>query len=70
MEAIEIAPPAVQTDLGGKGLNDFGLPLDEFADHVFERLKGGDQSIGYGFAEQAMRATPEQFKAIFDRMNS
>jgi len=70
VEVIEVAPPAVNTDLGGKGLHDFGTPVDEFADHVFERLRSGDQEISYGFSEQAMRATPEKFKAIFERMNS
>ena len=70
IEVIEIAPPAVNTDLGGKGMHDFGVPLDEFADHVFERLRAGDQQIAYGFAEEAMSATPAEFKKIFERMNS
>ena len=31
---VEIAPPAVNTDLGGPGLHDHGVPLDAFADSV------------------------------------
>jgi uncharacterized oxidoreductase len=33
---IEVVPPAVNTDLGGPGLHDFGAPLDEFADSVMK----------------------------------
>jgi len=31
-----IVPPAVNTDLGGKGLHTFGAPLDDFADSVMQ----------------------------------
>jgi len=67
---IEILPPAVDTDLGGPGLHTFGVPVNEFADAVFQRLEAGDLEIPYGFAEQASRASREQLDAIFERMNS
>ena len=35
---IEIIPPKVQTDLGGIGLHDDGVPLEEFADHAWSQL--------------------------------
>lgn len=38
IEVIEIAPPAVNTDLGGSGLHTFGTPVDEFADAIFKGL--------------------------------
>ncbi len=69
IEVIEIIPPAVQTDLGGKGLHDFGAPLEEFAANVLGRLDRGETEIAYGFAEQASRAAPAELKAIFERMN-
>ncbi len=70
VEVIEVAPPAVNTDLGGKGLHDFGVPLDDFADHVMKHLAAGDQEFGYQFSENAMFGTKEQRDQMFARMNS
>ena len=46
INVIEVAPPAVNTDLGGAGLHTFGVPLGEFADAVFEGFGNGDLEIG------------------------
>lgn len=69
IKVVEIIPPAVNTDLGGPGLHDFGVPLNEFADAVFARLKNGDLEIAYGYAEMASRASREELDAAFERMN-
>jgi uncharacterized oxidoreductase len=69
IQVVEIIPPAVNTDLGGPGLHDFGVPLDEFADAAFARLKKGDLEIAYGYAEMASRASREELNAAFERMN-
>jgi uncharacterized oxidoreductase len=69
VEVVEIIPPAVKTDLGGPGLHNFGVPLEEFADAVFARLKKGDLEIAYGYAEMASRASREELDAAFERMN-
>ncbi|WP_295795712.1 SDR family NAD(P)-dependent oxidoreductase [Mucilaginibacter sp.] len=37
IEVIELIPPALNTDLGGKGLHDFAQPVSEFIDSVFLR---------------------------------
>jgi len=66
---VELAPPAVNTDLGGPGLHTFGADLDEFADAVFARLRAGETEIGYGYAEQAQRASRAELDEIFLRMN-
>ena len=66
---VELAPPAVNTDLGGPGLHTFGADLDEFADAVFARLRAGETEIGYGYAEQAQRASRAELDEIFHRMN-
>jgi uncharacterized oxidoreductase len=66
---IEIAPPAVDTDLGGVGLHTFGVPLDEFANAVFERLPRGEPEIAYGTAQKASRASREELDEIFKFMN-
>jgi uncharacterized oxidoreductase len=69
ISVIEIIPPAVDTDLGGKGLHTFGVPLDEFTDAIVEQLKMGSIEATYGFSVESSRATREQLEAIFKEMN-
>ena len=70
IRVIEIAPPAVDTDLGGPGLHTFGIPIDELVDAVMPRLQAGELEIAYGFAEQSSRASRAELDAIFQRLNS
>lgn len=69
IQVIEIAPPALNTDLGGAGLHLDGTPVGEFADAVFEKLKKGELEIAYGFSEKTSRASREELDQIFQRMN-
>lgn len=69
IEVVEIAPPAVDTDLGGPGLHTFGIPIDELADAVMSRLAAGELEIAHGFAQQASQASRAEQDAIFERMN-
>ena len=69
IQVIEIAPPAVDTDLGGPGLHTFGANLDAFIDSIMPRLAAGELEIGYGFAEEARRASRETLDEIFRNMN-
>jgi uncharacterized oxidoreductase len=69
IQVIEIAPPAVNTDLGGPGLHTFGVPLDEFADAAIAGLRQGDVEITYGFSAQTSRASRDELDATFNRMN-
>lgn len=39
---VEIAPPAVKSNLGGS--HDYGEDCDEFCDHVFKRFAAGESS--------------------------
>jgi uncharacterized oxidoreductase len=66
---IEIAPPAVNTDLGGPGLHTAGVPLDEFADDAFRRLELGETEFGYESSERRRLAGRSEFDAIFKMMN-
>jgi uncharacterized oxidoreductase len=66
---IELAPPAVNTDLGGKGLHDFGEPVDAYADDAFAALEAGTLEHGYKFSEAARLADRAGQDAIFARMN-
>jgi uncharacterized oxidoreductase len=69
IEVIEIIPPALNTDLGGKGLHLSSPPVSEFIDVVFRQLKEGRNEIAYGFSEAMTKAGPEELQKTFDRMN-
>lgn len=70
VKVIEIAPPAVDTDLGGPGLHTFGVNVDEFADAAFARLAGEELEIGYGFGENARTASRAELDQLFSRINA
>ena len=62
MEVVEVLPPAVNTDLGGPGLHTFGVPVDEFADAVFQGFEAGQLEIGYGGTEKRGRASRDEIE--------
>jgi uncharacterized oxidoreductase len=69
IEVIEIIPPALNTDLGGKGIHNYAPPVGEFIESVFEQLKLGKTEITYGFTEAMTRSGPEELQKAFERMN-
>lgn len=69
IEVIEVIPPALNTDLGGKGLHDHAPSVSGFIDAVFAQLMDGKQELTYGFSESMAKATPDELKAAFNRMN-
>ncbi|MNI89561.1 hypothetical protein D3C73_1469740 [compost metagenome] len=60
VEVIEVAPPAVNTELGGAGLHTHGEPLDAFADGIFKGLEEGKQEIGYGTSVDRLRMSRDE----------
>jgi uncharacterized oxidoreductase len=70
IKVIEVIPPSVQTDLGGKGWHDSGTPLNEFCDAVFEGLKQGKEEITYGYTTRSSRASRDELDELFKQMNS
>ncbi|CAM3808832.1 SDR family oxidoreductase [Mesobacillus thioparans] len=60
IEVIEVAPPAVNTDLGGAGLHTFGTPVDEFSDAIFKGLEAGETEIGYARSESARKMSRDE----------
>ncbi len=70
IQVIELAPPAVDTDLGGPGLHTFGVGVDEFADAAMKGIGDGDLEVAYGFAAQSSRASRQELDEIFRRMNN
>lgn len=69
IEVIEMIPPALNTDLGGKGLHDTAPPVSAFVAAVFEQLKEGKTELTFGFSESLSKADPAGIQAIFNRMN-
>jgi len=69
IEVIEIIPPALNTDLGGKGLHDAAPPVSDFIESIFQQLADGKQELTFGFSEAMSKANPEELKATFTRMN-
>jgi uncharacterized oxidoreductase len=69
IEVIEMIPPALNTDLGGKGLHDGQPAVSDFVEAVFKQMKEGKIELTFGFSEALAKATPEIIKATFDRMN-
>lgn len=69
IEVIELIPPALNTDLGGKGLHDAAPPVSDFIESIFEQLKQGKTELTFGFSEAMVKAGPEDLKNTFNRMN-
>ncbi|HUR98197.1 MAG TPA: SDR family NAD(P)-dependent oxidoreductase [Pyrinomonadaceae bacterium] len=69
IEVIEIIPPALNTDLGGKGLHDWAPPVSEFIESIFAQLQEGKTSLTFGYTEQMSHAGQEVFGPIFAQVN-
>jgi uncharacterized oxidoreductase len=69
IEVIEMIPPALNTDLGGKGLHDHAPPVSDFVTSVFEQMKQGKNELTFGFSENMVKAGPDDLKNAFARMN-
>ena len=69
IEVIEMIPPALNTDLGGKGLHDGQPPVSDFVDAVFQQIEEGKTELTFGFSDIMYKATPDIIKATFDKMN-
>jgi uncharacterized oxidoreductase len=69
IEVIEMIPPALNTDLGGKGIHDAMPPVSDFITAIFQQLKEGKTQLTFGFSEQMAKANAEELKAAFNRLN-
>jgi uncharacterized oxidoreductase len=69
IEVIEIIPPALNTDLGGKGKHDYAPPVSDFIHAVFEQLKDQKTEIAFGFSDVMLKSGPEDLQKAFARMN-
>jgi len=69
IEVIEIIPPALNTDLGGKGLHDYAPPVEVFINAIFEQLKQGNNELTFGQSDAMKKLNPEEIQNVFKRMN-
>ena len=69
ISVLEIIPPAVNTDLGGKGLHTSGVDVDEFTNAIVNQLESGQVEASYGLATECSHASREQLDLIFKRLN-
>jgi len=69
IEVIEIIPPALNTDLGGKGIHDFAPPVSGFIESIFKQLEEGKTELTYGFTEQVSHAGSDVLKTSFEKIN-
>ena len=69
IEVIEMIPPALNTDLGGKGLHDTAPPVSDFINAVFQQMKEGKIELTFGFSEAMAKASQEDLKVAFSRLN-
>ena len=69
IEVIEIIPPALNTDLGGKGIHDAYPPVSEFIETIFEQLKEGKLELTFGMSEGRLKANNDTIVQGFNMMN-
>jgi uncharacterized oxidoreductase len=69
IEVIELIPPALNTDLGGKGIHNDAQPVSDFIEAVFEQLKQSKIEVTFGYSEAMTKAGPEDLQKAFTRMN-
>ncbi len=69
IEVIEMIPPALNTDLGGKGIHDAYPPVSDFVEAVFQQMKEGKTELTFGMSEDMANANNETVAGLFNRMN-
>jgi uncharacterized oxidoreductase len=68
IEVIEVAPPAVDTDLSGTWLRTHIEPLDAFADGIFKELADGKTEIGYSTSADRLRMSRDKIDEYVEKM--
>jgi uncharacterized oxidoreductase len=69
IEVIEMIPPALNTDLGGKGIHDGQPSVSDFIEAVFRQLKEGKTELSFGTSEERLKAGNEVITEHFNKMN-
>jgi uncharacterized oxidoreductase len=69
IEVVEVIPPALNTDLGGKGIHDGAPPVSDFIESIFEQLKNGSDEVSFGTAAARAKANTEAISEYFSKLN-
>ncbi|WP_293311068.1 SDR family oxidoreductase [Pedobacter sp. UBA5917] len=69
IEVIEMIPPALNTDLGGKGIHDAHPAVSDFVTSVFEQMKEGETELTFGTSADRAKANNDTISEYFNRMN-
>jgi uncharacterized oxidoreductase len=69
IEVIEMIPPALNTDLGGKGIHDGAPAVSDFVDSVFQLMKEGKTELTFGFSEARAKANNDTIGEYFNKLN-
>lgn len=70
IEVIEVIPPALNTDLGGKGLHNNAPAVSDFIETIFKQLEQDKTELTSGFSEAMIKAGPQDLQKTFNRMNN
>src|SRR6266536_31932 len=69
IEVIEMITPALNTDLGGKGIHDGQPAVSDFVEAVFQQMKEGKKELTFGTSEARAKANNETITDYFNKMN-
>jgi len=69
IEVIEMIPPALNTDLGGKGMHDGQPAVSDFIEAIFQQMKEGKTELTFGTSEGRAKANNETINEYFKKMN-
>ena len=69
IEVIEMIPPALNTDLGGKGIHDGHPEVSDFVESIFQQLKEGKSEVSFGTSTGRLEANNATVTDYFNRMN-
>jgi uncharacterized oxidoreductase len=69
IEVIEMIPPALNTDLGGKGIHDGQPAVSDFVESVFQQMKEGKAELTFGTSAGRAKANNETITEYFNKMN-
>jgi uncharacterized oxidoreductase len=70
IEVIEMIPPALNTDLGGKGIHEAYPSVSDFVEAVFRQMEEGKTELTFGTSEGRAKANNETIAEYFNRMNA
>ena len=68
-EVIEVIPPALDTDLGGKGIHDGHPKVSDFVESIFAQLKEGKVELTFGTSGDRAEANNGTIADYFGKMN-